>query len=125
MSILRSLPSFVIPPEFLALIFDEDYKAKAVICSYLKDPFALSCFFEELLKKVLGTDWSFFADVWITKEAAFAMLVMAGFFLCIMKFCTLRVCRPIEDELPKTKVLFLMFLDGLGGKFKTLLATAL
>lgn len=80
MSILRSLLSFDTPPEFLALIFGPVCRVKPDMDSYLKEPFILSCFFEELLKKALGTDCSFLAEAGTTRDAAFARPVMGGFF---------------------------------------------
>ena len=40
-----------------------------------------------------------------------------------MKFCMLRACSPVE-ELPSMRVLFLLFLEGLGGRLSTLVAVA-
>ena len=40
-----------------------------------------------------------------------------------MKFCMLRACRPV-DEFSRTRVLFLLFLDGLGGMLSSLVTVA-
>ena len=91
--------------------------------SFINEPFDFSYFLDELLKTVLGTDGSFLADAGTTRETALAMLEIGGFFLLNIKFYTLRVCRPTEEELPSTKVLFFVLRDGFGGRFKTLFAT--
>ena len=93
--------------------------------SFINEPFDFSYFFDELLKKASGTDDSFLADAGAKREAALPMLEIGGFFLLNMKFYTLRVCRPTEEELPRTKVLFFVLRDGFGGRFKTLFATIL
>ena len=54
--------------------------------SFINEPFDFSCFFDELLKKALGTDESFLADAGAKREAALPMLEIGGFFLLNMKF---------------------------------------
>lgn len=122
-SILLSLLNFDTPPEFLILFFWLDWIVRPEIVSFINEPFDFSYFFDELLKIVVGADGSFLADAGTTREAAFAMLEIGGFFLLNKKFYTLLVCRPTEEELPSTKVLFFVLRDGFGGRFKTLFAT--
>ena len=74
------------------------------------------------MNRLLDANYSLFGAMSI--DIVVVAFDWGGFFLFIMKFCMLRAtCNPVE-EFPRTSVLFLLFLEGLGGKLSTFVAIA-